>query len=173
MRKRILKVAVVVFAVGVLFCGVALGAVFWHIHQTVEKNCRIAQQAHPHPGDDVTALVDFMNSPSHSLWDRTHIGIWTLGQMSDPKALPALEAASRSVPLVVSSAPSLGEIFGRAALLVPSHDETAIAESLDRVLTEPPLRATLIAAGRQLARGYSWDRTAHLTRRALHQAARG
>jgi glycosyltransferase involved in cell wall biosynthesis len=87
--------------------------------------------------------------------------------------LPALEAASRRLPLVVSRAPSLGEIFGRAALLVPSRDESAIAGTLDRVLTEPSLRATLVAAGRRLARGYSWDRTAQLTRSALLEAVRG
>ena len=63
--------------------------------------------------------------------------------------LPALEAASRGVPLVVSRAPSLGEIFGRAALVVSPRDESAVAAALDRVLTEPALRATLVAAGRQ------------------------
>jgi glycosyltransferase involved in cell wall biosynthesis len=86
--------------------------------------------------------------------------------------LPALEAASRGLPLVVSRAPSLGEIFGQAAIVVSPRDESAVARALDRVLSEPALRTTLVAAGRQLAQRYSWDRTAALTRAALRQAAR-
>jgi len=76
----------------VLLCGTTLGVMVWHIRQSVRDNCRAAQQAHPHPGDDVAALVDFMNSPEQSLRDRNHKAIWTLGQLRDPKALPALES---------------------------------------------------------------------------------
>ena len=47
-----------------------------------------------------------------------------------------------------------------------------MAAALDRVLTDPALRATLIGAGRRLGRHYSWDRTAELTRTALREAAR-
>jgi glycosyltransferase involved in cell wall biosynthesis len=86
--------------------------------------------------------------------------------------LPALEAASRGLPMVVSRSPSLGEIFGRAAILVSPRDESAVAKALHRVLTEPALRSTLTAAGRQLARRYSWDQTAALTHAALRRAAR-
>jgi hypothetical protein len=92
MKKRAIKIVVSVFVVGVLLCGVALGAILLNIHQSVQANCRVAQQAHPHPGDDVAALIDFMNSTSHSLWDRNHRAIWTLGRLRDPKALPALES---------------------------------------------------------------------------------
>jgi glycosyltransferase involved in cell wall biosynthesis len=86
--------------------------------------------------------------------------------------LPALEAAARGVPLVASRAPSLGEIFGGAALLVDPRDETQVAAAVDRVLREPALRARLVAAGRALAARHSWERTAALTRAALADAAR-
>jgi glycosyltransferase involved in cell wall biosynthesis len=85
--------------------------------------------------------------------------------------LPALEAASRGCPLVVSRAPSLGEIFRDAALLVPSRDDAAVAGALHRVLTEPDLRAALISKGQSLAARHSWDETAALTRAALLKAA--
>jgi glycosyltransferase involved in cell wall biosynthesis len=85
--------------------------------------------------------------------------------------LPALEAAARGVPLVVAEAPSLGEIFAPAALLVPPRDEGRVAAALHRMLSEPPLRERLISAGRALATQYSWDRTAALTRNVLLQAA--
>jgi glycosyltransferase involved in cell wall biosynthesis len=86
--------------------------------------------------------------------------------------LPALEAAARGVPLVVARPPSLGEIFGEAALLVSPHDESDVARALDRVLADPGLRERLIAAGRALAGRHSWDRTAALTRAACRRAAR-
>jgi glycosyltransferase involved in cell wall biosynthesis len=85
--------------------------------------------------------------------------------------LPALEAAARGVPLVVSRAPSLGEVFGDAALLVDPRDETAVAAALDRVLTDEALRARLVEAGRALAARHSWAETARRTRDALREAA--
>jgi glycosyltransferase involved in cell wall biosynthesis len=85
--------------------------------------------------------------------------------------LPALEAAARGVPLVVSRAPALGEIFRDAALLVDPRDETAVAAALDRVLTDGALRARLVEAGRALAARHSWADTARRTRAALLEAA--
>jgi glycosyltransferase involved in cell wall biosynthesis len=85
--------------------------------------------------------------------------------------LPALEAAARGVPLVASRAPSLGEIFRDAALLVPPHDESAVAGALHRILSDGALAARLASAGRALASAHSWERTAALTRDALRRAA--
>jgi glycosyltransferase involved in cell wall biosynthesis len=85
--------------------------------------------------------------------------------------LPALEAATRGVPLVVGRPPSLGEIFKDAALVVDPRDEVEIARAIERVLTEPGTRATLVEAGQALARRYSWAETARLTRAALAEAA--
>lgn len=85
--------------------------------------------------------------------------------------LPALEAAARGVPLVVASAPSLGEIFAGAALAVDPRDETAIAAALDRVLCDGPLRARLVRSGRELAGAHSWAEAARRTRAALLEAA--
>jgi glycosyltransferase involved in cell wall biosynthesis len=85
--------------------------------------------------------------------------------------LPALEAASRGVPLVVSDRPSLNEVFGEAALVVDPRNEREIAGALGRVLGDPMLRKELIDRGRALASRHSWTRTAALTRRALLAAA--
>jgi glycosyltransferase involved in cell wall biosynthesis len=85
--------------------------------------------------------------------------------------LPALEAASRGVPLVVASAPSLGEIFENAALLVDPRDETAVAAALDRALCDGPLRERLVRSGRDLAGRHSWKDAARRTRAALLEAA--
>ncbi len=85
--------------------------------------------------------------------------------------LPALEAAARGVPLVVSREPALGEIFRDAALLVDPRDEVEIAAALDRVLAGGAFRAGREDAGRVLAARHSWADTARRTREALLEAA--
>jgi glycosyltransferase involved in cell wall biosynthesis len=85
--------------------------------------------------------------------------------------LPALEAAARGVPLVVSRAPSLGEVFRGAALLVDPRDETEIAATLGRVLGDEDVQARLVQAGRALAARHSWADAARRTRDALGEAA--
>ena len=86
--------------------------------------------------------------------------------------LPALEAMARGVPVIASRAPSLGEIFGEAALLVEPRDESAVAAAVDRVLGDPGLRADLVRRGRALAGRFSWKDTAERTWRSLVSAAR-
>jgi len=89
--KRILRTGAIVLAVLVCLGGVACGALLWHIHASVKRTCSIAQAVHPHPGDDVASLIDFMKSDDHSLRER-NLAVWTLGRLRDSAALPALES---------------------------------------------------------------------------------
>ena len=86
--------------------------------------------------------------------------------------LPALEAMARGLPVVTSTEPALGELFGDAALLVDPHDVPAIAAAIGRVLTERGLRVELVTKGRLLASRYSWAETARRTAAVLAAAAR-
>jgi glycosyltransferase involved in cell wall biosynthesis len=85
--------------------------------------------------------------------------------------LPALEAMARGVPVVASRAPSLGEIFGEAALLVEPRDERDVAGAIERILGDPALGADLVRRGRALAGRFSWKETAERTWRCLTAAA--
>jgi len=73
--------------VGIIF---GFGAIFWYIEFSVQEICVIAQQAHP--GDDLAALIVYMNSEEHSLKER-NLAVWALGRLRNPRALPALEKA--------------------------------------------------------------------------------
>ncbi len=76
-------------------------------------------------------------------------------------AFPPLEAAVRGVPVVASDRPSLGEIFGDAALLVDPRDEHGDRRGpRSRAHGGRALRADLVARGRALAARYSWAETA-------------
>lgn len=62
MKTRAVKVLVTLFLLGLLLGGGALGVILWHIYHSVETYRAVAQRHHPHPGDDITALIDFVNS---------------------------------------------------------------------------------------------------------------
>ncbi len=95
--KPTLRFAAIVFALVVALAGLFLGGIAWSIGSSVNAFTTDAQQDHPHPGDDVAALLDYMNSPTHSYDDRNH-AVWALGRLRDPRALPALEAAYTGEP---------------------------------------------------------------------------
>lgn len=89
--KRTLRIAAIVLAVLLCLGGLTCGAMLWHIHASTRQYCSMAQQAHPHAGDDVASLIDFMKSDAHS-WRQRNLAVWTLGRLRAPAALPALES---------------------------------------------------------------------------------
>jgi glycosyltransferase involved in cell wall biosynthesis len=86
-------------------------------------------------------------------------------------AITPLEALAHDTPIVLLDTPVSREIYGDAALLVPA-DERAIADALERVLTDGGLRAALVRAGRDRLAAFSWTRTADVVQAALEDAAR-
>lgn len=85
--------------------------------------------------------------------------------------LPVLEAMARGVPTITSATSSLPEVAGDAALTVDPRSVLHIADSIQRLLTDPPERERLAKAGEARATGFSWRRTAELTLK-VYEAAR-
>jgi glycosyltransferase involved in cell wall biosynthesis len=73
---------------------------------------------------------------------------------------PVLEAMTAGVPVVAARAGSIPEVAGDAALLVEPTNEQAIADEMDRVITDDATRTELIARGRDRVHAFSWDHTA-------------
>lgn len=86
--------------------------------------------------------------------------------------LPALEAMAAGVPVLAARAGAMPEICGDAALYCDPLAEDDIARCLLRLALEPDLRTTLIAAGRERARAFSWDACAAATAQGLTAALR-
>jgi glycosyltransferase involved in cell wall biosynthesis len=88
---------------------------------------------------------------------------------------PVLEAMERGVAVASSNASSLPEVGGDSVLYFDPLDVAAIAEAIQRLLTDRELAERLAPAGRARAREFSWARTAHETigvyRRAFHEHA--
>jgi glycosyltransferase involved in cell wall biosynthesis len=71
--------------------------------------------------------------------------------------LPPLEAMACGTPVIASNGTSLPEVLDAAALLVDPNDLRAIAEAIDRLTSDAPLRQKLIACGRRRAARFCWS----------------
>jgi glycosyltransferase involved in cell wall biosynthesis len=74
--------------------------------------------------------------------------------------LPPLEAMACGTPVVASDRPSLPEVLGDAALLVDPSEPFAIAEGIERILTDPALADELRRRGRERAGRFRWSTAA-------------
>jgi alpha-1,3-rhamnosyl/mannosyltransferase len=81
--------------------------------------------------------------------------------------LPLLEAMGRGLPAVAGNVGAMPDLAGDAAVLVEPEDIEAIAGGLEKVLSDNALRARLSADGRRRAAGFTWQRSAELTREVL------
>ncbi len=84
--------------------------------------------------------------------------------------VPVLEAMQCDVPVITSSGSSMQEIAGDAALYVNAEDPQSIAENMMRIYKDETLRGQLITNGRQVAKQYSWDKTAELLWGSVQEA---
>ena len=86
--------------------------------------------------------------------------------------LPLLEAMHCGAPVVAGNNSSQVEVVGDAGLLVNASDPADIAANLSRILTDPDLAESLRIRGQERAAGFSWERTAEATYRALKRPSR-
>ncbi len=77
--------------------------------------------------------------------------------------LPPLEAMACGTPVIASSAGSLPEVLGKAALLIPVNDHEAWAAETARLLDDRGLRRAMSEHGRNHASHYNWSTTAKKT----------
>jgi glycosyltransferase involved in cell wall biosynthesis len=87
--------------------------------------------------------------------------------------LPVLEAMASGTPVVSSSAASLPEVGGDAALYFDPLNVEEMAGQIARVLRDEPLRRQLSDRGLQQAARFSWDRTARETLAAFRDLLDG
>ena len=83
--------------------------------------------------------------------------------------LQPLEAMKAGVPVVASYSSSIPEVVGNAALLVDPRNARQIAAVIQEVLLDEPLRKTLIQAGANRVKRFSWDKCAAQTLDILKQ----
>lgn len=85
--------------------------------------------------------------------------------------LPPLEAVACGTPVIASSAGSLPEVLGDAALLISGFDADAWASEAMRMISDTSARRALIDKGRRRASQYTWRETARKTWEVYRQVA--
>jgi glycosyltransferase involved in cell wall biosynthesis len=73
--------------------------------------------------------------------------------------VPAVEAMHFGIPVVAYAATAVPETVADAGVLLPTKDPLVVAAAVDRVMTDDPLRTSLVEAGRRRAEDFSLART--------------
>ena len=130
---------------------------------------RLVLIARPKPGGDTEALIKdlgladhirFVGDASHEDINRLYAesAVAVVPSLYEGFGLPAVEAMAAGVPLVSSDGGALAEVVADGGLLVPAGDCDALAEKLERVLTDPALARALGDQGRQrVERQFCWS----------------
>jgi glycosyltransferase involved in cell wall biosynthesis len=127
-------------------------------------------------GDDSDAVATALGSLERSVRDRVQMPgavdeptkYWLLANadalaypsLDEGFGFPILEAQQAGTPVVASTAGSIPEIAGSAALLSSPTDVDALAANLFWLLTSHEMTAKMIRRGSENVERFSWERTA-------------
>jgi hypothetical protein len=89
------KIIVICLVLAGLMAITFFGVYIW-IDNTIQKNISTAKEIYGGKAED--ALIAFLQDSDNSFHDRTHVAIWTLGQIRSQKAIPILEQLYRDDP---------------------------------------------------------------------------
>lgn len=86
--------------------------------------------------------------------------------------LPAAQSLAVGTPTIVSSRGSQPEVVGDAGLVVDPEDSVAISDAIRSLITNAPLRESLIAKGREQAKRFAPERQAGELMQIYHEVAK-
>jgi len=96
-------------------------------------------------------------------WLYTNAAAYVFPSLMEGFGLPGLEAMGYGAPVVSSNATCLPEVYNNAAHYFDPYDTNAMAQAIDRVISDEKLRHKLVAEGYKQIVKYSWLRTAKQT----------
>jgi glycosyltransferase involved in cell wall biosynthesis len=139
------------------------------------------------PGDDSDAVTEAIGHLPASVaqrvlrlgWIDDETRTWLLHQaallaypsLDEGFGFPLLEAMSAGIPVVASTAGSIPEVAGNAALLVPAEDIDELAAALITGVSDVALRLRLVQRGGQRVAEHSWEKSAAALARLYHDLA--
>jgi glycosyltransferase involved in cell wall biosynthesis len=83
-----------------------------------------------------------------------------LPSLEEGFGIPALEAMTIGVPVVVSNRGALPQVVGDAGILVEPEDAHALASAIERVLDDSALRRRMVHEGLARAAEFTWAKSA-------------
>ena len=94
--------------------------------------------------------------------------LFILPSQDEGFGLPALEAMASGTPVIVSDGGALPEVVGDAGMISCLSDRNALRNTLSACLSDTGLRTELRRRGLERAEKYSWQRTAEIIWKNLH-----
>jgi glycosyltransferase involved in cell wall biosynthesis len=95
--------------------------------------------------------------------------LFVLPSQDEGFGLPALEAMASGAAVVVSNGGALPEVVGDAGVTFCLHDQDALVNVLQDCLRKPGLRGELREKGFEHAKKFSWQTTAEIVWKSLHE----
>lgn len=114
-------------------------------------------------------FTDFIEDAQRD-WLFANCAAYVFPSLMEGFGLPALEAMGYGAPVASSNATCLPEVYGNAAHYFDPKNITDMARAIDDILSNETLRKTLIKAGAQQVKKYSWHKMAAQTQ-AIYGAA--
>jgi glycosyltransferase involved in cell wall biosynthesis len=105
--------------------------------------------------DDVRFLGYVPDSEMPSLY--AGAALFAFPSLCEGFGIPLVEAMASGTPIVASEAPPVPEIVGDAAIMVSPKSAPQFAGAISRVLSNPDLRACMVAKGLERSNGFRWD----------------
>ncbi len=102
-------------------------------------------------------------------WLYENTNAYVFPSLSEGFGLPGLEAMIHGAPVVSSNATCLPEVYKDAAEYFDPLDTQAMADAIQKVLSDDKLRKRLIKRGNVVANSYSWQRMAEQTLEIYNQ----
>jgi alpha-1,3-rhamnosyl/mannosyltransferase len=90
-------------------------------------------------------------------------GVFAFPSSYEGFGLPVLEAMASGTAVISSDRTALPEVVGDAGVLLEALTADGVADALERVCFDEPLRRRLVAAGLERVKGFTWARHAELT----------
>lgn len=102
----------------------------------------------------------------------SHAKLTVLPSLYEGFGYTTLESMAAATPVVCTTAGSLPEVVGEAALTVPADDSVSLADGINTILENQTLRKNLIAMGLKRCEMFSWTSAANQTLAIIEQTLR-
>ncbi len=155
---------------------VLAGARGWHYQEIFrlvsELGLTSDESGTPSEQEPVVYFPGFLPEQELCLWYNAASG-FVYPSLFEGFGLPVLEAMASGTPVICSDAPSLQEVAGDAALIVPAQDQAALQDAFERLFLEHGVADSLREHGPRQAEQFSWERAAAETIDVYETAVNG